>query len=503
MISEKQLDVVASSAPLARQAGTARHWFPLPALLFCFIALVIFVLTPMRIAESDIWFHLRNAQQLITNHSFLRADLYTFTTAGAPLLNHEWLAELPYYAGFKAFGLQGLLAVNAIVLCLIYGAMYYLACRRGADPGDAAIVTITAVILGLYSSGPRMHNFGYMCMALLLIILERFQQTGKGLWLLPPLFAVWVNLHGSWLLGFVLMGIYLVSGLVKEDQGRVFAEPWDRAKSGKLLLATAASAVALLMNPYGYRLAWYPFDVMFRQTANVANVIEWQSVDFNTLWGKLALGMVFVLLAVAVSNVRWPVRDFLMACFAIYVGLTHVRFLLLAGVVLIPIIAPKLEMCPPYDPRRDRSWRNALGAIAILALLLWSYPSAARLQARIDSVFPHDALRFMQQNNLNGKLFHPYDFGGYIEWYAPDIKTFADGRTDIFVYNGVFADYLKARGVEQPFEIFDKYGIEYVLMEPDKPLAYLLDHSSQWQLVYGDLVARLYRRLDGNGRNGS
>ena len=55
----------------------------------------------------------------------------------------------------------------------------------------------------------------------------------------------------------------------------------------------------------------------------------------------------------------------------------------------------------------------------------------------------------------------------------------------------------------QPFEIFDKYGIEYVLMEPDKPLTYLLDHSSQWQLVYGDLVARLYRRLDGNGRNGS
>lgn len=492
--TEDQLVDMPLSARLT-EAKKKSLFFSLPLLGFFFIALVVFVLVPLRIAESDIWFHFRNALQLITSHSFLRADVYTFTSAGAPLLNHEWLSELPYYAGYKTFGLQGLLGVNALVLSLVFGGMYYLACRRGANWSDAAFVTIGAVVMGLYSSGPRMHNFGYLCLALLLITLERFQQAGKGLWLLPPLFAVWVNLHGSWLFGFIFMGIYLVSGLVKDNQGRVVAEPWKIGQIRKFLLAMAASGAALLLNPYGYRLVSYPFDLLVRQGANVANVVEWQSVDFNSGWGRPALFLLFLLLAVAVSKARWTVRDFLMVCFVMYLALTHVRFLQLAAIVLIPIIAPKFEFCPPYDSSRDKSWRNALGAAAIVALIVWSYPSAARLQAVIDNAFPHDALRFMQQNNVAGRLFQGYDFGGYIEWYAPEIKTFADGRTDIFVYNGVFDDYLKARDLKQPYEVLDKYNIQYVLYPPHTPLSYLLDNSSGWRVIYADSVANLYQRV--------
>src|SRR5664280_3085173 len=85
-----------------------RNFFPFPILWFSIIALEISLVANLSIAESDIWFHLRNAQQLLTSHSFLHADLYTFTTAGAPLLNLEWLSELPYYLAFQSFGLRGL-----------------------------------------------------------------------------------------------------------------------------------------------------------------------------------------------------------------------------------------------------------------------------------------------------------------------------------------------------------------------------------------------------------
>ena len=85
--------------------------FPSPLLWFSLVALEIWVLADGRVAEADIWFHLRNAQELLTRHSFLRTDLYTFTVAGAPLLNFEWLSELPYYFAFQAWGLRGLLAM--------------------------------------------------------------------------------------------------------------------------------------------------------------------------------------------------------------------------------------------------------------------------------------------------------------------------------------------------------------------------------------------------------
>ncbi|MGB7556530.1 MAG: hypothetical protein WBM04_19350, partial [Candidatus Korobacteraceae bacterium] len=140
-------------------------------------------------------------------------------------------------------------------------------------------------------------------------------------------------------------------------------------------------------------------------------------------------------------------------------------------------------------------WLNLTIASAIVALMLWTFPSASQLRDTIDSHYPHAALQFMQEKQITGRLFHFYDYGGYIEWNAPGIKTFADGRADIFIYNGVFDDYLKINRIEQPLELLDKYQIAYVLFPVQKPLSYLLDHSPQWRVIYADKVAKLYQRV--------
>jgi hypothetical protein len=473
-----------------------RNFFPFPLLWFSIVALELSLLAGVSITESDIWVHLRNAQELLTRHSFLRADLYTFTTAGAPLLNFEWLSELPYYLAFRAWGLPGLLAVYMVLLWLIFGVVYYLALRRGANGGDAALVTMAAVALGYCSFGPRMHHFGWLCLAVLLLVLERFQRTGKGLWLLPPLFALWINLHGSWVVGFVVMGTYIVTGLVEGQWNNVVAERWTPAQLKKLLLASAASAVALFANPYGYKLVWYPFELLSRQQAVRDNMTEWQSVDFHSGWGKLAMCMILALLAAAwFSPQPWKLRDVLLAAFAVWASLTHLRFLLFAAIMLVPILGPRLRLFPPYDARKDKPWLNLAISAAIVAIIVGSYPSATQLQNTLDAYFPRDALRFMQQKQITGRLFHYYAFGGYIEWNAPTLKTFADPRTDIFVYNGVLDDYLKINAIDRPLELLDKYKIDYVLFPVNRPLTYVLDHSAGWRTIYEDKVAKLYQRV--------
>lgn len=485
---------MSSAAPLhaSEKASRALSW----GVWCCLLGLIIVAVIPMRVAESDIWFHFRNAHELFVTHALPRMDTYTFTASGVPLINHEWMSELPYYAGFRAWGLQGMVAVNIAVLWLILGASFYLACYRGAHCGDAALLTVLAFILGLSSSGPRMHNFGYICMVALLIALERFQQTGRGLWVLPPLFAIWVNLHGTWLFGFVFAAIYLAGGLLYEDQGRVIAERWPPGKVRKLLFAMGVSAGALFLNPYGYKLVLYPFDLIFRQGANVSNVVEWQSVNFNDFWGGAALVMLLLVLAAALSNEHWTMRDVLMLVLVLYLSLKHVRFLQLAGIVLIPILATKIRIWPSFHFRSKSNFGFQLAAASmILTAAFFSYPSEGRLRTKIEHSFPSGALRYMQENNVSGKIFNDYDFGGFIEWTAPEVKTYADGRTDIFVYTGVLTDYLKARNIEEPFEVLDKYHIDNVLYRPRTPLAYVLDHSSQWQLAYADSVARLYRRV--------
>ena len=485
-----------ASSEASRHKGI--NLFPFPILWFSIVALEISLLAELRIADADVWFHLRNAWELFSRHSFLRTDVYTFTTAGTPLLNHEWLSELPYYAAFQTWGLRGLLAVYLSLLLMVFGAVYYLALRRGANCAEAALITMAGGAIGFYSFGPRMMHFGWLCLVALLVGLERFETTGKGLWLLPFLFAFWINLHGSWPVGFIILAVYIVSGLVEGRWNNVMATRWTHGQLRKLLAVFAASAMALLANPYGFKLLRYPFELLNRQQANRDNVIEWQSVDFHSGWGKLAMLMIFALLTAAwFSPEPWKLRDIFLAMFALATSLSHVRFLLFASIILVPILAPRLRLFTPYDASKDKPWLNLAFAAAIAAMIVWSYPSAAQLQESIDSQFPRDALRFMQQKQINGKLFHYYDFGGYIEFNAPQLRTFADGRTDIFIYNGIFDDYLKINQIDRPFELLDKYKIDYVLFPIGKHLDYLLEHSSAWRTIYQDKVVKLYERVPG------
>jgi hypothetical protein len=501
--------LVETTAPAATSAappiGKAldmrrRNFFPFHFLWFSLVALEISVIAGARFAEADIWFHLRNAQELLTRHSFLRADLYTFTTPGAPLLDHEWLSELPYYFALQAWGLRGVLAVYLVLLWLIFAAIYYLALQRGANAGDAALVTMAGVALGCYSFGPHVHHFGWLCLMVLFLVLERFQRTGRGLWVLPPLFALWINLHGSWVFGFVVMGAYIVSGLVEGQWNNIVAERWTPAQLRKLLLVSAAAVAALFANPYGYKLVWYPFDLLFRQKINLDNMGEWVSVNFHTGWGKLAMFMLLTLLAAAwFSRKPWKLRDVLLATFAVWASLNHLRFLLFAAIILVPILAPRLQLFGLYDAKKDKPWLNLAITAGIVAMIVGSYPSAVQLQNNIDGQFPRDALRFIQQRQITGRLLSWYDFGGYIEFYAPAIKTFADSRNDIFMDNGVLNDYIKINAIEQPFELLDKYKIDYVLFPVDKRLTYVLDHSPGWRTIYEDKVAKLFERMPAAG----
>ncbi len=469
----------------------------MPALVFLVVGLVVALLGESHIADSDIWFHFRNAQLLAQTHAFPHADVYTFTSAGAPLVNHEWLSELPLYFAFVAGGQRGLMALYLLVIWLAFGGVYLIALRRGANCIEAGIVTVACVALGSYSFGPRVQHFGWLCFVALMIILDRFERTGKGLWTMPLVFAVWVNLHGSWILGFVVLGIHIAGGLIEGEWGRIGAKRWTRAELEKLGVASAASIAALFANPYGYRLAVYPIDVLFRQQTNLDNVIEWQAVDFHTGYGKLALGMLAVLLAFALfSRTVWKVRDVVLVGFVVWASLTHVRFLILAGLVLVPILAPELHLLTPHDPKTDRRAMNAVIAVALAAVVVVTFPRATN----VESQFPGEALRFMADKKLEGHLFHFYDYGGYIEWNAPSIKTFADGRTDLFAHNGVLDDYIKINTLAGSLELLDKYEIDTVLFPRDKKLDYLLDHSPAWTEVYSDPLVKLWRRTPREAR---
>ena len=256
------------------------------------------------------------------------------------------------------------------------------------------------------------------------------------------------------------------------------AQRWKPEEVKKLLLAIAASAAALFVNPFGYKLVLYPFDFLFRQPGAMQRIAEWRPVDFSTGDGKLALIVILALLACALfSSRRWRLDEVLLTAFALWAALSHARFLFFAGLIIVPILAPRLELFPPYERELDKPWLNAFIMATIVGALIFFFPSEKKLQQKVDDEYPSVAVEFMQQQQLKGRVFNEYVWGGYLEWNAPELKPMIDGRADVFVYKGVFDDFVKASAIRDSLNILDKYQIDYALLNPSQALTYLLQHS--------------------------
>ncbi|HET9373836.1 MAG TPA: hypothetical protein VFO40_02620, partial [Chthoniobacterales bacterium] len=282
MTSDLEVVQPASDSPLTthpvarpRQQGIFGTAFSFLAMLACAMGTMVFVLCRGSIADPDIWWHLNNARYLFTHHALPNADWLSFTVAGHPWMNHEWLAEIPYYLGYRAWGLSGVHFVEFVVIELIFGGILIYSYRESGKFKAAVLATCFGALLGSVSFGPRTILFGYLEMVALLLILQRYRRKGQGgLWAIPLIFGLWINTHGSWSLGLVLFGIIIAAGFPKGSWGRVDAEPWTPTQFRNLVVTAVCSVAALFVNPYGYKLVLYPFDLAFRQKLNIAHVAE-------------------------------------------------------------------------------------------------------------------------------------------------------------------------------------------------------------------------------------
>jgi hypothetical protein len=438
---------------------------------------------------------MQNAKYLVDTHHMVRSDMYSYTAAGEAWINHEWLSELPFYAAWKIGALRGLYFAYTLIVETILLGLFYLTYKESQNIKGAFLVGILTVLLAVVNFGPRTILFGWGGMLILLLLLQRFRKTGDApLWALPVLFVFWVNCHGSWLIGLIVYSLFIASGLIGGAWGKVDAVRWTPAQLKKLIMAGVAAAAALFVNPWGYRLVFYPFDLAFRQKLMVEHIDEWTSVNFHEPRGVVVLGVLLALLAMALlARERWRLDECLFTAFALYMSLTYVRFLFLAALLLAPILVRRLSFLPPYRAEIDKRLLNGLIIIAIAALLVARFPSREMLQNDMDSKFPAGALRFLTKQGAPGKMFNQYTWGGYLIWNA-GLKPYIDSRADIFVYRGVLADYLDVIGMKRPLEVLDKYSIDYVLFGAKDPVSYMLRNSRTWTPVYEDSVAVIFRR---------
>ena len=134
-----------------------------------------FIMAKGDLPDPDIWWHLRNAQYLFQHHQLPRYDMYSFTVAGHPWINHEWLAEIPYYLGWRVGGLVGVNVVMLGIIELIFLGLLYLCYQETRNYKASILACCLSTFLASVSFGPRTILFGYAYLVILLIILQRFR----------------------------------------------------------------------------------------------------------------------------------------------------------------------------------------------------------------------------------------------------------------------------------------------------------------------------------------
>jgi len=499
-VMQPKSDSQSASFPVARLVGPGIFGtaFSFLAMLACAMGTMVYVLCRGSIADPDIWWHLNNARYLFTHHSLPNADWLSFTVAGHPWMNHEWLAEIPYYLGYRAWGLSGVHLVEFVVIELIFGAILVYSYRASGRFKAAVLATCFGALLGSVSFGPRTILFGYLEMMALLLILQRYRRKGAGgLWAIPLIFGLWVNTHGSWSLGLVLFGIIVAAGFPKGSWGRVDAEPWTPSQFRNLVVTAVCSVAALFVNPYGYKLVLYPFDLAFRQKLNIAHVAEWVPVNFHDTRGKLVIILLAILFAHAILHrARWTLTELALLAFAVYSGLTYIRFLFLVAIVVSPIIAKTLDFIPPYDAAIDKPLLNAVLMLLMVLGVIRYWPHERDLQVSVDNAYPTAALAYLHDHAAPAQLLNFYTWGGYLPWKEPSIKIFLDSRVDIFEYEGALKDYLDLLELNEPDRILAKYKVRSVIFPPGEPLTYVLRHDPGWKETYHDNVCVLFEKLE-------
>jgi hypothetical protein len=451
------------------------------------------------VVDPDVWWHIKVGQDLLRTHHWPTTDPYSFTAAGTPWIAYEWLGDVAI--GFVGkFGLQALEAFLILLGGAIATALYYYAslCAKNSKAGFASAAIVSIFAVENFNLRPQM--FGSLFLVITLIVVEHFRQgRPKALWILPPLFLIWINAHGSWIIGVGIILVTLAAGLFNFSVGSIEAIRWTEKQRIHLELALLGSLAVIPLTPYGTQLATYPLLTASSIPLNVENVVEWRPMPFNALLGKLFLAVVvgaFVLQAL--YHFKFRLQQWVLGIGGAVMACLHVRFVLLFAPFFSPILAIMLvPWLDRYHREKDKFVLNAVLMAGTVFAMVWYFPTRSELEHVVETGFPVRAVNFLHSHQLQGPLFNNYAYGGYLIGNLPEHKVFIDGRGDLYEFEGVMSDYLQVVNVRPAaFSVLKFYGIRTFLLQQNEPLAMVLAEHPDWKRIYKDDTSVIFVRGD-------
>jgi hypothetical protein len=507
--------------------------------------LVYTTLSVRLLGDAGIGWHIRTGQLILATHTIPRVDPFSSTMAGQPWFAWEWLYDTLVGALERVAGFNAVVVFTALTIALTFSWTFRLLLRRSTNLIVAVMLVLLAASAAMIHFLARPHVVSWLFTVAWLWLLESSDksfddpsaltpQHERAVWVLPPLMLVWVNVHGGFLLGFALLGIYWFSAeweCFRSGSDR-FEDALRKIRAGKrardLAAVAGMSALATFVNPYGWRLHAHIYSYLSNRFL-MDHIDEFQSPNFHGVAQKcFAVLLLLTLLAVATrknatSQIR--VSEALIVLFAVYSGLYASRNIPVSALLLILVIGPRLSnglqaFAETLKKRRvassstrssstsfparmqaiDSRLRGHLWPVAAVVLTCWVAFHAGQLgttrlmDAHFDSKrFPAGAVGYLEAHSLQGPIFAPDSWGGYFIYRLyPQTKVAIDDRHD-FYGEALLKSYLKTMHVEPGWEDFlQQHPVRCIVVPKDSALANILLEAPAWHMIYADKVTTAF-----------
>src|SRR6202158_2999547 len=322
--------------------------------IFLFWSLLAGPLSNRPLADPAIGWHIRTGELILATHSLPRTDPFSSTMQGQPWFAWEWLYDILLGILHRAGGLNGVVWWCGLLVATIFALLLSQLLRRGTGLLLALVLMLLALAASTIHLYARPHIVSWLFSLLWFVALEAWERwDGSQQGTLPrwiPLFfpasmLLWVNLHGGWLFGMALLGIYTLAAFVEsiraqKNDALAAIRAGHRARA--MAVAWMASAAATLVNPFGWGLPAHIYRYLSdRYLMN--RIDEFKSPDFHG-WAERCFAVILVLVLIAFASSRGQVRlsRLLVVLLAAYAGFYSSRNLPVSSMLLVLVAGPLL-----------------------------------------------------------------------------------------------------------------------------------------------------------------
>ena len=460
------------------------------------LGVLLFIITAfsflLLIQPNDYWWYVRLGDEILRDGVIPRVDTFTYTQAGQPMVYHSWLSAVLFAVAHRVGGAMLTVLLRGLLLAGLYACLWIICRKTGAGPILAAGLVLLAALISANNWAVRPQLFAFPLYGLTLLILWRWQAgQNRGLWLLPVLMLFWVNLHGSYVVGFLVVGAAVVGG-----------------GGERRALATVLVGMGLvsLLNPRLFG-AWRYVATLLSDPPSQQLGAEWSPPTVEGWQGTLFFAWLLLLLPLAsVSKSRLNLTQWLWLLGLGWMALSGLRYVIWFMAVLTPItalwLAPLINRLPR---RRKRRPYPVLDLGFSLGLLLLSLAVLPGLRDRwwtaappvLSANTPVDGVAWLRENHsLPEHLWADLTFSSYLIYALPERPVWIDTRFELFPL-AQWEDYIAISEAAPGWEsrlLADEVSLVMIDPAMQPRLRSALDASPHWQEHYHDQTLVIYVR---------